>query len=115
MEKKVRRLKKSSGERGNLSVGGSGKTPFLLMLGKLLQDEVLPSISSPVDTVRNDSRIRLVDEKGSANSMAMNRCCLRRNFTFPSLSARTAYKPVDTPTHVLRSEACSRHMVASAR
>jgi len=64
--KKICRLKHPVVSVGNLSVGGSGKTPFLLMLGKLLQERGVAFDILSRGYGRNDSRIRLVDEKGSA-------------------------------------------------
>src|SRR5579864_7430687 len=48
---------------GNLSMGGTGKTPFVLALGKLLQERGVAFDILTRGYGRSDSKIRLVDEK----------------------------------------------------
>jgi tetraacyldisaccharide 4'-kinase len=50
---------------GNLRVGGSGKTPFVLMLGELLQERQIAFDILSRGYGRQDHRIRLVEEGGS--------------------------------------------------
>jgi tetraacyldisaccharide 4'-kinase len=49
---------------GNLSVGGSGKTPFVMLLGRLLQENKIAFDVLSRGYKRQDSMIRLVDPKG---------------------------------------------------
>jgi tetraacyldisaccharide 4'-kinase len=51
---------------GNLRVGGAGKTPFVIMLGELLQQRKLAFDVLSRGYGRQSRGIKLVDEKGSA-------------------------------------------------
>ncbi|MCU1283744.1 MAG: lipid-A-disaccharide kinase [Acidobacteriales bacterium] len=62
----VRRLKWPVISIGNLSVGGAGKTPFTILLGELLQSRQIPFDILSRGYGRSDTRIRLVDDKGSS-------------------------------------------------
>src|SRR5271155_1325626 len=63
-------LKNSVVSVGNLSMGGSGKTPFVLALGKLLQERGVAFDILTRGYGRSDSKIRLVDEKSIASADA---------------------------------------------
>lgn len=90
--KKVRRLKHPVVSVGNLSVGGSGKTPFLLMLGKLLQERGIAFDILSRGYGRSDSRIRLVDEKGSAELYGDEPLVLAQNLHVPVIVGPDRYK-----------------------
>lgn len=51
---------------GNLSVGGSGKTPFTILLGELLQERKLPFDILSRGYKRQTSGVRLVEANGDA-------------------------------------------------
>ena len=52
---------------GNLSVGGSGKTPFVMLLGRLLQENKTAFDILSRGYKRQDKTIRLVDPKGNVD------------------------------------------------
>jgi tetraacyldisaccharide 4'-kinase len=90
--KRVNRLKHPVVSVGNLSVGGSGKTPFLLMLGKLLQERGVAFDILSRGYGRSDSRIRLVDEKGSAELYGDEPLLLAQNLHVPVIVGPDRYK-----------------------
>ncbi|MCU1312027.1 MAG: tetraacyldisaccharide 4-kinase [Candidatus Angelobacter sp.] len=63
---KTQRLKWPVVSVGNLSVGGTGKTPFTIMLGEMLQARKIAFDILSRGYGRKSGGIRLVDEKGSA-------------------------------------------------
>ena len=59
---------------GNLSAGGAGKTPFLILLGELLkQRSILFDVLSR-GYRRETKGVALVDPAGAAASLAMSHC-----------------------------------------
>ena len=62
---KVGKLSRPVVSVGNLRVGGSGKTPFVILLSELLQDRQIAFDILTRGYGRKDTQIRLVDEGGS--------------------------------------------------
>ena len=63
---------------GNLSVGGSGKTPFVLLLGELLKERSIKFDVLSRGYGRKTRGVALVDPAGSAHAIsAMSRCFWR--------------------------------------
>jgi tetraacyldisaccharide 4'-kinase len=61
-----RKLRKPVVSVGNLSVGGSGKTPFVLLLGELLKARGIPFDILSRGYGRKTQGVRLVDPRGSS-------------------------------------------------
>ena len=68
---------------GNLSVGGSGKTPFVMLLGRLLQENKFAFDILSRGYRREDSQIRLVDAKGTAAQFGDEPLLLARELEVP--------------------------------
>jgi tetraacyldisaccharide 4'-kinase len=68
---------------GNLSVGGSGKTPFVMLLGRLLQENKIAFDILSRGYGRDDDQIRLVDPKGKASSYGDETLLLARQLEVP--------------------------------
>jgi tetraacyldisaccharide 4'-kinase len=68
---------------GNLSVGGSGKTPFVMLLGRLLQERKLAFDILSRGYKRHDNTIRLVDPKGKVALYGDEPLLLAREFEVP--------------------------------
>jgi tetraacyldisaccharide 4'-kinase len=68
---------------GNLSVGGAGKTPFVMLLGQLLQENKFAFDVLSRGYRREDSQIRLVDAKGTATQYGDEPLLLARELEVP--------------------------------
>lgn len=68
---------------GNLSVGGSGKTPFVMLLGRLLQENKFAFDILSRGYRREDTQIRLVDAKGTATQYGDEPLLLARELEVP--------------------------------
>ena len=68
---------------GNLSVGGSGKTPFVMLLGRLLQEHQIAFDVLSRGYKRKDSTIRLVDTKGDVDLYGDEPLLLARELQVP--------------------------------
>lgn len=68
---------------GNLSVGGSGKTPFVMLLGRPLQENMIAFDILSRGYGRDDDQIRLVDPKGKASSYGDEPLLLARELRVP--------------------------------
>ena len=68
---------------GNLSVGGSGKTPFVMLLGRLLQENKFAFDILSRGYRREDTQIRLVDAKGTAAQYGDEPLLLARELQVP--------------------------------
>ena len=68
---------------GNLSVGGSGKTPFVMLLGRLLQENKFAFDILSRGYRREDTQIRLVDGKGTAAQYGDEPLLLARELEVP--------------------------------
>src|SRR4051812_982869 len=79
----ARRLKWPVISVGNLGVGGAGKTPFTILLGELLQSRKLAFDILSRGYGRSDTRIRLVDEHGSASDFGDEPLLMARKLGVP--------------------------------
>jgi len=68
---------------GNLSVGGSGKTPFVMLLGRLLQENKHAFDILSRGYGREDTQIRLVDAQGKAAQYGDEPLLLARELEVP--------------------------------
>jgi tetraacyldisaccharide 4'-kinase len=68
---------------GNLSVGGSGKTPFVMLLGRLLQQNKIAFDILSRGYRREDTQVRLVDAKGKASTFGDEPLLLARELQVP--------------------------------
>ena len=68
---------------GNLSVGGSGKTPFVMLLGRLLRENKFAFDIISRGYRREDSQISLVDAKGTAAQYGDEPLLLARELEVP--------------------------------
>lgn len=72
---------------GNLSVGGSGKTPFTIALGKLLQERKLAFDVLSRGYKRRSTGLKLVDPKGSAAEFGDEPLLIARKLEVPVIVA----------------------------
>lgn len=72
---------------GNLSVGGSGKTPFTIALGKLLQERKLAFDVLSRGYKRQGSGLKLVEPKGSAAEFGDEPLLIARKLEVPVVVA----------------------------
>src|SRR5438445_10555061 len=68
---------------GNLSVGGSGKTPFVLLLGELLKSRGIKFDILSRGYGRRTRGVALVDPAGSAPDFGDERVLLARRIVVP--------------------------------
>ena len=68
---------------GNLSVGGSGKTPFVLLLGELLKNRGIPFDILSRGYGRKTEGVRLVDPGGSPSDFGDETLLLARRLGVP--------------------------------
>jgi tetraacyldisaccharide 4'-kinase len=68
---------------GNLSVGGTGKTPFVMLLGHLLQENKIAFDVLSRGYKRRDNTIRLVDPKGKVDLYGDEPLLLARELEVP--------------------------------
>lgn len=68
---------------GNLSVGGSGKTPFVMLLGRLLQENKYAFDILSRGYRREDAQLRLVDAQGKAAQYGDEPLLLARTLDVP--------------------------------
>jgi len=68
---------------GNLSVGGSGKTPFVMLLGRLLQENKIAFDILSRGYGRQNTDVRLVDVKGKSSQFGDEPLLLARELQLP--------------------------------
>jgi tetraacyldisaccharide 4'-kinase len=68
---------------GNISVGGSGKTPFVMLLGRLLQQNKIAFDILSRGFGREDNHVRLVDVKGKSSQFGDEPLLLARELEVP--------------------------------
>lgn len=68
---------------GNLSVGGAGKTPFVIMLGELLQQHKFAFDVLSRGYGRDDKAVRLVDAEGKATTFGDEPMLIARALQVP--------------------------------
>jgi tetraacyldisaccharide 4'-kinase len=93
---------------GNLSAGGTGKTPFVIALGELLKERGLRFDVLSRGYGRNTRGVRVVDPKGSASEFGDEPLLLARRLGVPVVvgesrydAGRTAEQRFDAELHIL--------------
>ena len=76
---------------GNLSVGGSGKTPFVILLGKLLQDRGIPFNVLSRGYGRKTRGILEVDPNGSPEQFGDEPLLIARCLSCPVIVGESRY------------------------
>jgi tetraacyldisaccharide 4'-kinase len=79
----IRRLRGPVVSVGNLSVGGSGKTPFVILLGEQLRQRGIPFDILSRGYGRESSGVRLVDAGGTAREFGDEPLLLARRLGAP--------------------------------
>src|ERR1700716_4358992 len=80
---RVRKLQGPVISVGNLSVGGSGKTPFVILLGALLKSRAIPFDILSRGYGRQTRNIALVDATGSAREFGDEPLLIARRLRVP--------------------------------
>jgi len=88
----VNRLKGPVISVGNLSVGGSGKTPFVLLLGELLKQRSIPFDILSRGYGRSTRGVALVDPAGTAQQFGDEPVLLARRLGVPVLVGESRYQ-----------------------
>src|SRR5450755_2108064 len=89
---KVRRLQGSVVSVGNLSVGGSGKTPFVIMLGGLLSTRGIKCDVLSRGYGRRTRGVALVDPNNSAEEFGDEPLLIARSLNVPVIVGEDRYK-----------------------
>ena len=77
---------------GNLSVGGSGKTPFVILLGELLKTRAIPFNILSRGYGRQTRGVLLVDPGGSSRSFGDEPLLLTRRLEVPVILGEDRYQ-----------------------
>lgn len=77
---------------GNLSVGGSGKTPFVLLLGKLLKQREIPFDILSRGYGRSTRGVALVDPEGTARLYGDEPVLMARRLQVPVIVGESRYQ-----------------------
>ena len=77
---------------GNLSVGGSGKTPFVILLGELLKQREISFDVLSRGYGRRNRGVRLVDPSGSAEDFGDEPLLISRRLGCPVIVGEDRYK-----------------------
>ena len=88
----TRRLEGPVVSVGNLSVGGSGKTPFVILLGELLKARGVPFNILSRGYGRQTRGVLLVDPGGSARNFGDEPLLLARRLEVPVILGEDRYK-----------------------
>jgi tetraacyldisaccharide 4'-kinase len=89
---RARRLRGPVVSIGNLSVGGSGKTPFVLLLGELLKARGIRFDILSRGYGRETHGVALVDPAGSAHSFGDEPLLLARRLGIPVIVGESRYR-----------------------
>jgi tetraacyldisaccharide 4'-kinase len=89
---KVRRLSWPVISVGNLRVGGAGKTPFVIMLGELLQQRKLAFDVLSRGYGRQSSGTKLVDDKGSPREFGDEPLLIAKKLGVPVIVGEDRYE-----------------------
>ncbi len=89
---KARKLRGPVVSVGNLSVGGSGKTPFVIMLGQLLLDRGIKFDVLSRGYGRRSRGVALVDPNGSASDFGDEPILIARKLNVPVIVGRDRYR-----------------------
>ena len=88
---KVHRLAGPVVSIGNLTVGGSGKTPFLIMLGELLKERSIEFDVLSRGYRRESKGVVLVDSEGSARDFGDEPLLISRKLKVPVIVGEDRY------------------------
>jgi tetraacyldisaccharide 4'-kinase len=88
----ARRLQRPVISVGNLSVGGSGKTPFVILLGELLRARGIRFDVLTRGYGRRSRGVALVDPKGSAREFGDEPLLIARRLSVPVVVAAERYQ-----------------------
>ena len=77
---------------GNLSVGGSGKTPFVIMLGRLLRDRGVPFDVLSRGYGRQTKGVALVDPAGSPRDFGDEPLLIARRLSVPVIVGEERFR-----------------------
>lgn len=89
---KVRKLARPVISVGNLSVGGSGKTPFVIALGELLKERGITFDVLSRGYRRNSIHVAIVDPSGSADEFGDEPLLIARKLQVPVIVAADRYR-----------------------
>ena len=89
---RVRRLRGPVVSVGNLSVGGSGKTPFVILLGELLKDRAVKFDILSRGYGRKTRGVALVDPAGSAREFGDEPVLMARRLEVPVVVGEDRYE-----------------------
>jgi tetraacyldisaccharide 4'-kinase len=88
---KVQKLSRPGVSVGNLSVGGSGKTPFVIALGKLLKQQNIPFDVLSRGYGRQSKETLVVDPEGSPEQFGDEPLLLARRLQVPVIVGTDRY------------------------
>jgi tetraacyldisaccharide 4'-kinase len=88
----VRKLQGPVISVGNLSVGGSGKTPFVILLGELLKSRAIPFDILSRGYGRQTRNIAVVDATGSAREFGDEPLLIARRLRVPVVVGANRYQ-----------------------
>src|SRR6202034_4822302 len=77
---------------GNLSTGGAGKTPFVILLGELLRQRGIPFDVLSRGYGRNSKGVRLVDPAGLPREFGDEPLLLARKLQVPVIVGEDRYQ-----------------------
>ena len=89
---KVRKLSRPVVSIGNLSVGGSGKTPFVIALGELLKQRGIAFDVLSRGYGRQSARIGVVDQQGAAEQFGDEPLLIARRLGIPVVVGADRYE-----------------------
>jgi tetraacyldisaccharide 4'-kinase len=89
---KVRKLSKPVVSIGNISMGGTGKTPFVITLGSLLKDRGIEFDVLSRGYGRQSKEIRLVDPEGSPDQFGDEPLLITRKLGVPVIVGADRYE-----------------------
>ena len=105
---KVRKLTRPVVSIGNISVGGSGKTPFVIALGEILKQRGITFDVLSRGYRRKSSKVALVDPQGSPEQFGDEPLLIARTLQAPVVVGADRYqaglwaeKNLDTKLHLL--------------
>jgi tetraacyldisaccharide 4'-kinase len=100
---KVNRLSRPVVSVGNISVGGSGKTPFVIALGELLKQRGVTFDVLSRGYARKSSTVAIVDPLGSAEEFGDEPLLIARKLQVPVIVGATRYEAGLLAEHTFQS------------
>jgi len=89
---KIRKLARPVVSIGNISVGGSGKTPFVITLGRLLMDAGIESDVLSRGYGRNSDEVAIVNPDGSPEQFGDEPLLIARKLAAPVIVGANRYQ-----------------------